>query len=379
MSWILILLIVVLIAYGLKIFAEKNGLLPKLPIERLHIHFNGEPIIGHCLIWDMRSETQRHENKIHQHLDGDIVVFFHGHAQRANDGSHFTKTLCQKSKSRILILPLVYTPFGKEEKWRGDAGKMIILMAIVRYGLKKMGLRVEGFEPVSDLPVYINGIQVVNEDNPECIPAKLMVVGWSHGAALARLFAHHYSKSVSYIVQMSPSGFESWGSPQLRGAYLFIGFIIEVILISLTMFKGSFKPALGAGFAILKGTAGDFIGSLYSNFFGNFHWGKFFRSYLDMDQCAITYDDDSAPVPQLKHIVVLYGKNDTLFEPEKAFPFKNIHNLTQEEVNQFWMRYYPSALTTGASLTFKVLSGNHMGPLVYEEEYINAALSGINS
>lgn len=346
------------------------------PGNKFRIYFNGESITGRCLILDKRTRDEQKENIAKGKLDGKVVVFFHGHGQQTNNAWHLTSRLARYSRSGIVVVPVLHTPFGMMKQFRGDNGKLVLFMEILRHELKNLGISVDGYKPLCDLPVSING-HMVKEDEPEgLIPAKLLCTGWSHGAILARRFASAYPGSVESVVQFSPGGYESWGPGFIRSVYLFFGFMWEVLCIALTVFRrGEGLYGLDAGWGVMKGVTSDFMSGIWANITGNFHPLKFFKPILDLDETCRVVDDNTAAVPGLSHLVVLYGESDSLYEPEKTGLIKDKMKPEEEEVQAFFKRYAPSAVDSGVHLSLKALPGNHIGPLVHAENYAETALA----
>jgi hypothetical protein len=64
------------------------------------------------------------------------------------------------SRSGIVIVPVCDTPYGKDKDWRGDRGKDVVLMAIVRHVLQKEGIVIDGYKPLTDMTVAIEGEEI---------------------------------------------------------------------------------------------------------------------------------------------------------------------------------------------------------------------------
>lgn len=345
---------------------------------KFDITFNGEKIQGLGLFIDTRSEEQKAKNIRNGYLDGDVIIYLHGHGQQPKYGIEMTTLLAKKSRSGIVFIPHVYTPYGCERKWRGDKGKLVLLMALSRYCLGKKGLCVPGSDDPCDLPISIREkdakLNVSLSTSP--IDCKLTLVGWSHGGLLARRFANAHPSSVNNLAQMTPAGYESWGRRPWAGVNLITHFMIEVGLISLMVFKGHIKYPLIAGVAIVRGTLADSVYAFASYITSRSNLPlKLARAYIDIEQCSHVATDHNLPVTGLDNIVVLFGEHDTVFEARNALSGVDIES-NGEISKLLFEKYYPSAIEGGANCSFKILPGNHIGPLVHAEQYVEEVLLG---
>ncbi|WP_250658554.1 hypothetical protein [Alkalimarinus coralli] len=346
--------------------------------SKFDISFNGENIQGLGLFIDTRSDEQKARNRRNGRLDGDVIIFLHGHGQQPKYGIEMTTQLAEKSRSGIVFIPHVYTPYGCVRKWRGDKGKLVLLMALCRYCLAKKGLQIPESDNPCELPISINERGTgSNEATPaQKIDCKLTVVGWSHGGLLARRFANANPSCVNNLAQMTPAGYESWGRRPWAGVNLFTNFMIEVGLISLMVFKGQFKYPLIAGVAIVRGTLSDSLYAFVSYVKSKSNLPlKLARAYIDIEQCSHVATDVNVPVSGLDNIVVLFGQNDSVFEARNALSGVDLKS-GQEFSNRLFEKFYPSAVKNGSNCSFKVLPGNHIGPLVHAEQYIEEVLKG---
>ena len=346
--------------------------------SKLDISFNGEKIHGLGLFIDRRTQEQIKRNKNEGCLDGDIIIYLHGHGQQPKYGVNFSSLLAERSRSGIVFIPHVYTPFGTKQKWRGDRGKLVLLMEITRFCLEKKGLHIANVKQVCDLPIKIKDSKpsLIKSESALSIACGITLVGWSHGGLLARRFANAYPTCVNNLAQVTPAGFESWGPKSWAGLNLVVNFMVEVGLISLTVFKGSIKQPLIAGVAIIRGIVADsvyaFISVVKSRSFSPF---KLLRAYVDIQQCSMLMTDKNVPVTALNNIVVLFGETDSVFEAKNAL--KGIDIKTESNVsNVLFNKFFPSAVASGTHCSFKVLPGNHLAPLIHTERYVDEVLFG---
>jgi len=350
--------------------------IPKTPEIRRHtVRFNGDYLSTHSLIIDTRTSEEKDRDFKSKKLNGNVILFIHGQQQRPKSAFGFTSKLALYSKSGIVVIPVCDTPFGKDSQFWGDRGKEVILMELTRLFLQKKGIDIDGYDKVTSNEVLIDNKETLDVSLSPIL-SKVTIIGWSHGAVLARRIAHAYPNAINDLVQVSPAGFVDWGFPKLIGpGCLFVNFFIECLNISASAFRGIFKGeivhALSAGWNITVGTAGDTYRSIPSCLLGNTNILKPARTYKDIKDCSVYADDSNYPVSHLKNLVVLYGENDTVFDTAGALSVKK---PTENHIQKFWQKYYPSNIKNGTQMMFKVLPGNHIGPLVYPNEYVLAAL-----
>ena len=345
---------------------------------KFDLSFNGEKIQGLGLFIDTRSEEQKAKNIRNGSLDGDVIIYFHGHGQQPKYGIEMTTSLAKKSRSGIVFIPHVYTPYGCKRRWRGDKGKLVLLMALSRYCLGKKGLSIPKCDELCDLPIVVKekGRNVKDSLSTTPIDCELTLVGWSHGGLLARRFANAHPSCVNNLAQMTPAGYESWGRRPWAGVNLITNFMIEVGLISLMVFKGHIKYPLIAGVAIVRGTLADSLYAVVSYVKSSSNLPlKLVRAYIDIEQCSHVATDLNLPVAGLDNIVVLFGQSDTVFEARNALTGVDIES-NGEISKLLFEKYYPSAVEGGANCSFKILPGNHIGPLVHAEQYVEEVLQG---
>ena len=64
---------------------------------------------------------------------------------------------------------------------------------------------------------------------------------------------------------------------------------------------------------------------------------------------------------------VIFGSNDSLFNPQKLLNYRE--SLNPEDVERFWLKYYPEAVNNNARMNLFVLPGKHLAPVLYYKEY----------
>lgn len=352
--------------------------IPDMPVtDEFKIQFNGDSVKGFCLVLDFRTPEEKETDLKNKTLSGDVILFLHGHAQRADDGYVLTSKIAAWSKSGIVIIPVCDTPFGKKSEWRGDRGKDVILMEIARYELAKMQISVKNYKAVTDMPVTINNQPVV-EPAAGSIQAELSVAGWSHGALLARRVAFAYPGSVNNLVQMAPAGYTYWGGEYCTGpTCLATSFGCESACIGLGVFRGEFTHINDAGWGVTKGLFGDTGRSCSSCIDGNLSFFKLFRGFKDTKECSLYADDSFFPLPGIRNITVIFARDDSLFEYDDHGGIKDPLNVTREESEKFFEKFYPASVKAGANCTLATLPGNHIGPIVNSDAYADMTLSTI--
>jgi len=344
--------------------------IPERPeVRSIEVGFNGETLKAYYLLIDARTKAEKDSDRDIGVLKGPAIVFFNGHAQRPDDAYEFTSNLACMSRSGIVVVPVCDTPYGDDETCRGDSGKDIVLMAVVRHVFEAVGIRVEGCEPAYKMyPCMVKGSVVTDEKE---IHAKLLSMGWSHGGILARRFAHAYPGTVVGLGQVCPSGYEKWGTPGIMGRFTW-----ECLRISARLLSGNVREALGTWPGFIKGMAGDFIRSVPLAVDG-MNPSKLSRVIKDMSDCSEYYDGENLPVDRVPCITVIFGADDTCMSARRQLGIDDPQNLTEKEEEGFWKRFYPGSVARGAKLRFMILPGNHVAPAVKGELYARTVLEGL--
>lgn len=329
----------------------------------LKASFNGETIKAYAVMIDARTEAEKEADAARGQVSGSVLVFLQGHGQRPADAYKFTSKLALQSRSGIVVIPVCDTPYGTDKAWRADRGKDVILMEMVRALLGARGIAVEGYRPLTDQPVAIQGIDAPASATP--VKAPLAVIGWSHGGILARRFANVYPASVTALGQVCPAGYKAWAN----SAHLCARFAWEGLHIGTLIFRGHAVDTLGCSWGLTKGVVGDFCRSIPP--------AKLGRSCRDIRECILYCDDKNLPLPDIRAVVVVFGRDDTCMDPEE-YGIKDKTAITPDEDAAFWRTYYPGAQAGGAHLELKVLPGTHIGPVSHSEQYASAILKGLD-
>lgn len=337
----------------------------------LSVTFNGETITASYVLIDARTTAEKEADTAHGRLKGSVIVFFQGHAQRPADAYKFTAALASQSRAGIVIIPVCDTPYGTDATWRGDQGKDVVLMQIVRAVLGNHGISIDGYHPLTNKPVEIHGLEDPSTTEGSVV-ARLSAVGWSHGAILARRFAYAYAASITGLGHVCPAGYQHWtSSAQLAGRFAWEGMRIGTLV-----FQGHAGDALGCGWGLTKGLVGDFSRSVPSAVC-DLQPSKLGRSCRDIQDCMLYCDDTNFPLPGIQHIVVIFGRDDTCMDPQD-YGLSKAETLAPEETAVFWKTYYPASSASGAHLTLKVLPGTHIGPVSHTTLFAPAILRGLD-
>jgi pimeloyl-ACP methyl ester carboxylesterase len=366
---VLILSLVALVAQGNAASAQRS--VPNTPQTAcVKITFNRESINAYYLFIDARTEQERQRDNESGTLCGPPVVFFQGHAQRPSDAYAFTSSLARMSKSGIVIVPVCDTPYGKDDAWRGDAGKEVILMELVRWVLASRGIQVQGYSPLSADEVLIDGFPA--GDRKGMVPASLLSVGWSHGGILARRFAHAYPGSVTGLAQVCPAGYKHWGTMKL--ALRFMG---ESLRLSRLTLKGHGKTVLRSAWGFTRGLAGDFFRSIPAAAL-DLQPARVCRVGRDMKDCTLYCDSDVMSVERLESIVVLFAADDTCMDVKKIMRCPDTEGITPEHEKIFWETFYRDEIRQDVKRTFTVLPGTHLAPVTHSALFARTVLEHLD-
>jgi hypothetical protein len=358
-----------LILMAAQAYADELTVPPKPESRKLTVTFNGEKLNAYTMMFDSRSAQQKLKDKTLSKLGGDAIIFFQGHGQRPKDCYKFTEALGMQSLSGIVVIPVCDTPYGKDPAWRGDKGKMAVLMAVTRYLLNEQGISVDGYAPITDMEILVDGKPIIKK--PDNIRTKLCSVGWSHGGILAREFAHYYPGAVEGLSTVCSAGYKKWSGT----CHLMARFSWEGMRIGTLTFSRYAGDALGAGWGITCGITGDAARSVTDSI-SSCQASKLGRSCRNINDCTSYLDDTNAKVDTVKNIVVIFGRNDTCMDA-KEYGIKNLDKPEVMEITGFWKTYYPSNVENGSGLSFWILPGTHIGPITNFDAYAEAVLVGL--
>lgn len=365
---ILVLWSVALMVPGIALSAQRT--LPERPrTESLKVSFNAERISGYVLVIDVRTHQEQERDRIRGELAGPAIVFFEGHAQRPSDAYAFTSSLAMMSKSGMVIVPVCDTPYGKDASLRGDAGKDVILMEMVRWVLVSRGIGVKGYEPRVENEVLINNARIDTIHGG--ISAGLLPVGWSHGAILARRFAHAYPGSVGHLAQVCPAGYEHW-SP----AGLTLRFMGESLRITRLTLKGHARDTLGSAWGFTRGISGDFFRSIPAALM-SLRPAAVLRVGRDIRDCSAYCDSSSLGAEGLERVVVIFGDDDTCMDIRRIMGLSSSGEITALQESVFRETFFGDVAGPDAALVLRVLPGTHLAPVTHSALYARTVLEGL--
>ena len=348
-------------------------IIPDRPdVNELIIRFNGDYLKAYYLLLDFRTPFEKKRDLKNGRLNGAVLVYLQAHSLRADTAYDLTSTLALNSKSGIVVVPVCDTPFGKDSQFRGDNGKDIVLMEVVKYVLNRNGVSLDGYVPITAEKISI--VRKKKEDygkTEKLIPSKLMVLGISHGGLLSRRLACNYPDLVTDIAQIGSAGFGG------QGRIWFImsaGWEAGIKGPWGLRIRGKVRQANDHEWGVFRGLAGDGLRGWSSCLFGNFHIFKTARWGQDAYDASDILNDTNFPASNLKSITVLFFKDDTLFEYTKQGGIADWKNITKTESDAFWEKHYPGNITSGTNLLLKVLPGNHLAPYAYPEVCVQTVL-----
>ncbi len=348
--------------------SEGRSIPGRTPVtQSLKINFNGESVRAYYLLLDARTSSERQEDRNSGSLKGPVIVFFQGHAQRPSDAYAFTSKLALLSRSGIVVVPVCDTPYGIEDEWRGDSGKDVILMDVIRRALARSGISVSGYAHLSGRQARMDGGGI---DEAKCaLSADLIEVGWSHGGILARRFAHAYPDSVSGLGQVCPAGYEKQGPLHLAGR-----FALESLRISkITTSAGQAREALSSAWGFTKGVVGDFARSLPGAAV-QAQPSKILRVARDIKDCSLNVDGTLFGLGPIERIVVIFGEGDTCMNPKRILGLSDLGTIPEKTREEFRRRFFADTLSHDAEFSLEVLPGTHLAPVTHSDLYARTLL-----
>lgn len=342
----------------------------------LSIRFNGDYVKAHYRLFDARSAEEKERDARNGNLAGALAVFFHGHARRPDDADEFMAHFALRSKSGLVLVPVCDTPYGRDPKWRGDSGKEVVLMEVTRHVLKKHGMSIHSYAPITGKMLTVESGAQNGEADVKTVPVSLLAVGYSHGGILSRRIASRYPSSVSGLAHICPAGYVKWGDNSLYStSCLAANFTWESLRIGAGYFTGQAGQVHSAAWGGIRGFSGDCLRSYGSCLFGDTNPMKTARAFRDMKECTDFVDDTSAPVGNIGSVTVVFGENDTLFR-YRNMGIRDPKNITPGESSRFWAKYFPASAKNGSKLTLRVLPGNHIGLQLHYRDYVETILRG---
>jgi pimeloyl-ACP methyl ester carboxylesterase len=336
-------------------------------VETLSVGFNEETLKGFCLYVDARTPEEKAADAERGRPAGPVIVFYQGHAQRPDDAYEFTGSLARMSRSGMVVIPVCDTPYGADPSFRGDSGKDVILMEMVRFVLARQGLAVEGFVPATDLPITVNGTAVMKDQAAPL--TRLAVIGWSHGGILARRAAHAYKGSVRALGQVCPAGYEHWGAWGLTGRFAY-----ESLRITARMGSGHAGQTMGSAWGFTRGFTGDFFRSIPAAV-ADLRPAKITRVFRDIRECSRYCDSDSFKTSHLERIAVIFGQDDSCMSPVRQLGIRDPAHATEEDRLRFSRTFFADSPEGRPAL--RVLPGTHLAPVIHSDLYAKTVLTDL--
>jgi hypothetical protein len=376
-SKIILIVFIMFIFLPNLLHANQREIHQKPDVLKWKIQFNQEKLSSYSVLYDVRTPEEKRQHLAQGRVNGNVILLIHGQQQRPQIAYEFVSKLALNSKSGIVVVPVVDTPFGKESDWRGDAGKIVILMEMTRRLLAPDGIRLEGYQKITEQPVIID-----NQEARECnidrylpISSQLTIMGWSHGGLLARRIASAYPNTIIGLAQITPAGYINWGITRVdKTSCLLSYFFVECGNIAKGLFTGDFFKVIEATWGLSSGTIGDALRSSSTCLTSHFHILKPFRPIRDMRDCTVLANHSVAPVSHLRHIVVMFGASDFVFHPTNACLPRDSSDITDKHRNTFWKTYFTNTDPNYTRRIVTILPGNHIGPMAYPDIYMRTAL-----
>ena len=364
----LIFFLTTLVPFNVQAFQRETP--DKIETKTLKIKFNGETLKGIYSLTDARTKDEKLTDLANGTTNGSIILFLNGHAQRPADSKHFINDLAVKSRSGIVVSPICDTPYGKNKMWRGDNGKDIILMEMVRYIIADLNISMKNYVTIDGLPVLINN--GIFPGTPKAVTSDVVAVGWSHGGLLSRRLASGWPETIKGLGQVCPAGYNDWllGPGTLALAFTGEGFNIGTLL-----FTRSAPHAVRAGYGFATGVFADSIRGIGSSI-TNLSPGKMFRSLRDVSDCSLYATDNNLPVNNINNGVVIFGLSDTVMDTDHS-GIEGREQPDDEENKRFWSKFYPGLQINNGKFRVNFLKGNHIAPIVHHDLYSTTILEGL--
>ncbi|HOM29990.1 MAG TPA: hypothetical protein PLS81_11110 [Deltaproteobacteria bacterium] len=342
----------------------------KTPVEKLFVTFNGETVRGYVLAIDARTGREKEAASSGNAQPPPVIVFFPGHAQRPDDAFEFTGRLAWKSRSGIVIVPVCDTPHGDDPSLRGDDGKVTVLVELVRHACAGLGLGIHGQAPQTGAMAVALGPPAppLPPGSPRVM---LAVVGWSHGAILARRVAHAYPGTVVSLAQVCPAGYEATTPGKLTARFV----RESASMVARAGGEGRMGKLARSAWGFTKGLCGDFARSI-ALAGTSLDPSKVLRVFRDIHDCTTLCDSTRFKASHLRRIAVFFGASDTLMAPIRLLGTAEVGDPCKEDLERFRRRFFAD-VPDSATIRLGILPGTHAAPVTHAETYADAVLEGI--
>lgn len=333
-------------------------------MRRYNLNLNGESLAAWCGLIDVRTEAHKQRDRAVGRLAGPVAVFFTGHAQRPLDARRFAAELARRSRSGLVLLPVMDTPSGADPALHGDRGKVAALPTLLNGALAELGMQLEFSAPQTCR------LEPLGCPGAEQLAVELLAVGWSHGGLLARRFASAYPADVVGLGQVCPAGYHRWPGGWLA---LMFDFMRESRRIAPMLLGRHAGDVLRANFGITRGLLGD-IGRGLIAALRRRDARPALRFIRDIQDCNELLDARNCPLDPAQAVSVVFGLDDSVITASlKAF--NDPASPTSTELATFWRRFYGESWTAPRALNF--LPGNHLAPITACETYAATVLAGL--
>jgi pimeloyl-ACP methyl ester carboxylesterase len=304
--------------------------------ERGEVEIAGDRIGYDLYAIDGRTREQREKNEKDGALDGNLIVFIPGHAQRAATAKRLHAAIIARSASKVLWSIDVDPPRN------GDPAKAEALIKIIHskagQGFFKADLEEQGVEP----------------------PFNISIIGWSHGGAEALRAANIAPALFQHVTALCPAGLIE---RSLRD--LIVSFLMETIRIGWRSMRTGFsnsRASLIFGADLLRGVLTDLYRSRsLRRLIHDARWAG--KKLVGRE---FTYEGT---------VVVLFGESDTVIRWRDVFPECQHPGDIDPILDEYRKRDFPLV----RSIKVQVLEGNHMAPETSAPVYIETAFNFLAS
>lgn len=299
--------------------------------HRSRITIGSENLDYTILEVDARNEAQRGDNFNLKNLNGDLIVYIPGHVQRVEDASNFLEYAARRSPAGLVWSIDVPPPIG------GDPVKAAAIVKIVSKRLEEaLSL------PEDDLFTSI-------------APVGVTLFGYSHGGGIVLRAAEMAPRLFKNVAALCPVGLlgrthrEFVVSSSKEGR--------RVLLDTL----GNFAEVM----PIIKLAAGGSLGLV-----DDFLRTKSLKRLVD-DAFWVTQKIPGGNYGFTGNVILLFARNDALIRWQSMFPQCD----DPGEIEQYVWDYQQSDFPRVRKLMVRVLKGNHLGPLLDVNLYIDTAFN----
>lgn len=298
--------------------------------ERAHVEVAGERIGYYLYEIDARTAEQRKRNARQRSLDGNLIVYIPGHAQRATTAKRLQAALIKRSESKMIWSIDIDPPRN------GDPAKAEALIQIIKERTGLASLRMGSQELGAEAPFGIT------------------LIGWSHGGAEALRAANAAPALFQHVAALCPAGLTE---RTLRE--LVVSFSRESIRIGWNIVRTSLSESTSGlifGADLLRGILTDLFRTRSPRrLIRDVRWAG--KKLVGEDY---VYDGT---------VVVLFGESDSVIRWKDVFP----ECQHPDDIDQVLMEYRKRDFPRVRSVKVQVLEGNHMAPEMSAPVYIKTA------